>query len=400
MNLDSPAWVWLSTVLLALVSGAAVVASALLERSGPIRLRHFTEEAGGALEALGGSPVRFEAFRYLLSFAAKVLFGAFVLSLLMALSVSPVSRAAAIGFTGGGIAVFALLIEWLNRHAVGRDPETLLRRFTSLYRISLLLWSPFLPLASRLIPRPEPDEPLSADDEDEASEGEIEAFIAVGEREGILEAEQGDMVRGLVDLGETQVRSVMTPRVDMICAPADSRLEELARVAIEARRSRIPLYEGSIDQIVGVLHVRDLLRGLVTEPRPRALDLSKPPYFVPPTKPADELMRELRTPFQRLAIVLDEYGGVAGLVTLEDLLEEIVGEIVDEHEEVHEEPHRLEDGTWVVEGRMHVDDLAHLVGVEIEEGPYETVGGLVLTVFGEVPLREFGNAAACGSPFS
>jgi CBS domain containing-hemolysin-like protein len=193
------------------------------------------------------------------------------------------------------------------------------------------------------------------------------------------------MVWGIVDFGDTQVRSVMTPRVDMVVASVDEGLDALAERCIESGHSRIPVYEESIDKIVGILHIREVLRGLRSEPRPTLRDLTKPPFFVPERRSLDELLKEMQARFQQIAIVLDEYGGTAGLVTVEDLLEEIVGEIFDEDEVAEPEVTALPDGAWRLDGRTPVEQLDELFGVDLEEEPYETVAGVVLSVHGSVP---------------
>ena len=223
------------------------------------------------------------------------------------------------------------------------------------------------------------------EDEEEATEDEIEAFIDVGTREGILEPGEGEMVWGIVDFGATPVRSVMTPRIDVRCASADAGLDELAALFVESGHSRMPLYEGSIDHIVGILHIRDLLKGLRSEERPSARTLSNPPFFVPETKPLGQLLKELQARFQQMAVVVDEYGGTAGIVTVEDLVEEIVGELVDEHEEAHPENELLADGAWLLAGSSDVDMLEDLFGIDLGNVPYETVGGMVFSLLGDVP---------------
>jgi CBS domain containing-hemolysin-like protein len=377
---------WLAAIAL-ILAGLLIVLAALLERSGPIRLRHFAEEAGGRLRLLSRAPRRFEAFRYLLSFLAKAL--PTVACLLVAALLVGLGVEAAVAVVAAFAVLLALLlvVEWANRALVGGDPEGALRRFTGLYRWTYLALAPLVVVVAPLLPA----EPAHAaeEEEDEASDEEIEAFIAVGTREGILEPDEGDLVRGVVDFGATQVRSVMTPRIDIVGAPVESTLDELGRRFIESFHSRIPLYRDSVDHVVGILHIRDLLQGLFAAGRrPKAGELAKPAYFVPVTKPIDELLRELQARQQQMAMVVDEYGGTAGLVTVEDLVEEIVGDIADEHEESEEPVQALPDGSWRVDGRTHLEELEDLVGVELAEGPYETVGGLILSILGEVP--EFG----------
>jgi CBS domain containing-hemolysin-like protein len=272
-----------------------------------------------------------------------------------------------------------------NRWLVDRDAEAGLRRLTFVYRGAYAVAAPLVALLAPLVPASGAVEGEDEEDDDDASDEEIEAFIKVGTSEGILEPEEGEMLWGLVDFGDTAVRSVMTPRIDIICAPVDSDLDALAERFLESGHSRLPLYEGSIDRIVAILHIRDLLRGLRSDPRPTARALGKPPFFVPETKPLAELLKEMQARFQQMAIVLDEYGGTAGMVTIEDLLEEIVGEIADEHEAVEPEPEALPGGGWRLDGRTHVSTLDDLFGIDLDEEPYETVAGLILSALGQVP---------------
>jgi CBS domain containing-hemolysin-like protein len=201
------------------------------------------------------------------------------------------------------------------------------------------------------------------------------------------------MLWSIVDFGDTQVRSVMTPRIDMVCAPVDSSLDSLADRFIESGHSRIPLFEESIDKIVGILHIRDVLRELRAPQPARPADLVKPPLFIPETKPLGELLKELQARFQQVAIVVDEYGGTAGLVTVEDLVEEIVGEIMDEHEALVAELEPLENGAYRLDGRAHIDLLDELFQVEIEDPEFETVAGLVFSALGRVP--QVGESVDC-----
>ena len=275
--------------------------------------------------------------------------------------------------------------EVTNRVLVAGDPETALRRLTRVYRIVLFVLQPLVALLAPLVParrQPEPDED---GEDDEASDEEIEAFIDVGTREGILEPEQGEMLWSIVDFADTQVRSVMTPRIDMVCAPVDSTLDQLADRFVESGHSRMPLYRDSIDRIVGILHIRDVLRALRSDEPPAVETLMNPPFFVPETKPLGELLKELQARFQQVAIVVDEYGGTAGLVTIEDLVEEIVGEIMDEHEALVAELEPLPNGGWRMEGRTHIELLDELFDVDVEDPEYETVGGLIYSSLGHVP---------------
>jgi putative hemolysin len=371
-------------VLLVPTAVLSALLSALLERSGPIRLRHWAEEAGGSLRKLFEAPVRFAVFRYLLSLLSRAT--PVVLYVVLSVLLASWHRAWPGLWALGLVMALVAATEALIRTLVGKDPERALRSLTHLYRAARWLLSPLVALLAPLVPSGAFERHGHEDGEDsEASDEEIEAFIDVGTREGILEPEQGDWVWGIVGFSETQARSVMTPRIDMVCAPLDASLDMLADRFIESGHSRIPIFEDSIDHVVGILHIRDVLRALHGPEPPPLRDLLKPPLFIPETKPLGELLRELQARFQQVAIVVDEYGGTAGLVTVEDLLEEIVGEIMDEHEALVAELEPLGDGSYRLDGRAHIEILDELFNVEIEDPEYETVAGLIFSELGYVP---------------
>lgn len=357
------------------------VLSALLERSGPIRLRQWAEDAGGNLRRLYDAPVRFGVFRFLLSLFSRLIPIILVLALAQLLHIW--NRRFPFIWAFGFVAVLVAFVEAFNRALLARDSERALGALTRLYRVALFILAPLVALLAPLVPSSRPQE--RDENEEDATAEEIEAFIDVGTREGILEPEQGEMLWSIVDFRDTQVRSVMTPRIDMICAPVEASLDTLAERFIESGHSRIPLYESSIDHVVGILHIRDVLRALrLPEPTP-VKEMIKPPLFIPETKALGELLKELQARFQQVAIVVDEYGGTAGLVTVEDLIEEIVGEIMDEHEALVAELEPLENGAWRLDGRAHIELLDELFQVEVENPEYETVAGLIFTSLGHVP---------------
>jgi magnesium and cobalt transporter len=358
------------------------VMSALLERTGPIRLRHWAEEAGGRLRQLYDSPVRFGVFRYILSLTARLAPIGVYAALAGLLGHWGVSHASL--WALAVVLVLTAGTEAANRALVGHDPERALRAMTRVYRVLLRLLSPLVSLIEWLLPTLPMERERRQEEESEASDEEIEAFIDVGTREGILEPEQGEWLWSIVGFRDSLARSIMTPRIDMICAPVDAALDVLADRFVESGHSRIPLYQDSIDNIVGVLHIRDVLRALRQPEPPTGRELMKPPLFVPETKPLPELLKELQARFQQVAIVVDEYGGTAGLVTVEDLIEEIVGEIMDEHEALVAELEPLENG-YRLDGRAHIELLDELFGVEVEDPEYETVAGLIFSALGHVP---------------
>ena len=380
---DPRSLLWLAGWCLALTVPLTIllsVLSALLERSGPIRLRHWAEEAGGGLRRLNDSPARFEAFRFLVSLAAKV----------MPLLATTVLWALYEGleFTGGWwqaplwIAVLLVGVEWINRRLVTRYAESALTRLTLVLRLVWAITRPGAWLLSRFMAAPET---VLEEEEDEASEEELDAFIDVGLREGILEPEEEDLVRSIVDFGDTQVKSVMTPRVEIKSVAATADLEQLAAAFFESKHARLPVQGESIDQIVAILHIRELFDAIHHRRETSAAELGHPPHYVPESKPLRDLLGELQQLQQQMAIVVDEYGGVAGLVTVEDLVEEIVGEIADEHEKPRRQRVRLDDHRWRVRGRIPLEELAELFDLDFDDLPYETASGLICGELGYVP---------------
>ena len=373
--------------------------SALLERSGPIRLRAWAEEAGGRVLAIYEDTQRFEVLRFLLSVAARLALVALLLAVLVAGLGKGLSQRAAVlwSFLAGALVVAGA--DLLNRLLVVHASESALRRLTAVYRLLAISTAPIATVLAKLRPFRAPDR--AEDPQDEASEEEIEAFIDVGTREGILEPGQADLVRGVVDFGETIVRSVMTPRIDIAAAPIEATLEEAARLLVESRHTRLPVYIGSPDQIGGVLHILDVVSAMQERRAVALRDLIKAPLVVPETKPLNELLREFQSSGQQLAIVVNEHGSTAGLVTVEDLIEEIVGEIGDEYEgtAADDGQQALPGGAWRLEGGAHVEVLQELFEVTLDDPPFETIGGLVMSVVGAVP-RAGESVAAHGLRFT
>jgi putative hemolysin len=371
-----------SAALLALLVPITALLTALLERSGPIRLRHWVEEAGGRLRRLYERPARFETFRYLLNLLAKL--GPLALFAALLGVAAEAGLGAPYALAGFAVAAVVGVTEVASRRLVGRDPEEALRRLTTVYRFANALLSPLVVAAAPFARRPEPEAPAEGHEE-EASEEEVEAFIDVGTKEGILEPSDRDLVWGVVDFGDTMVRSVMTPRVDLVAGGIDEPLERLLERMIEAPVSRLPIYRETRDQVVGILHLRDAVAGSRQQPLPPVAELVKPAMLVPETKLLGELLRELQSRRQQMAIVINEFGGTEGVVTVEDLVEEIVGEIPDEHEEAEPENKLLPDGSLVLDGRAAVEMLDEFFGWRAEDGASETVGGLVSGWLGYVP---------------
>ncbi len=200
------------------------------------------------------------------------------------------------------------------------------------------------------------------------------------------EAAERELITSVLEFGETIVREVMVPRPDMVTLDGAATTDVALDVVLEAGRSRIPVLGEGIDDVVGVLYARDLLKLYDDEAEAMACaDLARDPYFVPETKPVPDLLREMQANQLHLAIVVDEYGGTAGLVTIEDLLEEIVGEIIDEYDEEEPMVTQLGGGSYLLDARLSIDELEDLIGVELPDEEWDTVGGLVLGLAGRVP---------------
>lgn len=234
------------------------------------------------------------------------------------------------------------------------------------------------------------ESPKPAEESTSSSEA-VEALIEAGEEEGIIEKGDRELVRSAVEFGDKVVRELMTPRPEMIAISGSATLEELLQLIEKHPVSRVPVYEGMLDHITGIALVHDLLRVSDEAARTRKVaSVQRSAAFVPETKKVNELLREMQREKQHMRIVIDEYGGVAGLVTIEDLLEEIVGSIADEHEEDElERPKRDTDGSWLVPGGMDIERLEELFGERWEmPEDYEatTVAGLVSEVAGRIPM--------------
>ncbi len=224
--------------------------------------------------------------------------------------------------------------------------------------------------------------------EEEAADGEAaHAYLEAGEQEGLIEREERRLLESIVDFGDTLVREVMTPRPDIVGARADATLAELRQVFAEQQYSRVPVYRDSLDHILGFVFVKDLIRLPLELPAgERVVErLLRPAHFVPETKRVSELLKEFQRQQVQSAVVVDEYGGTAGLVTIEDLLEEIVGEIRDEYD-VESEPVQDEgNGVFVFSGKVSIDDLNDRLGVSIPPEGFGTIGGYLLAHLGRVP---------------
>ncbi|MEN6436976.1 MAG: hemolysin family protein [Syntrophobacter sp.] len=215
-------------------------------------------------------------------------------------------------------------------------------------------------------------------------EKEIQQIIDEGEQRGLISEDEGEMIQGIFSFRDTIAREIMVPRTDTVYAGADSQISEMIRLIIQSGHSRIPIFQDNIDNIIGTLHAKDLLpfwgRSDLT-----IREMVRSPYFIPETKKISEVLKDLRDNKSHMAIVIDEYGGTAGILTFEDIIEEIIGEVMDEYDAEQKLIVEHEDGSISVNARLDIEKLGDFLGVEFPEGGFESVGGFVIDLMGRVP---------------
>ena len=202
-----------------------------------------------------------------------------------------------------------------------------------------------------------------------------------------LNEEKEDMIRGVVDLSDTAVKEVMIPRIDVDFIPLDMETEELLKRVAESGHSRFPVYVESIDNVVGILYVKDLINSFARKEPINLEKIIRKPFFVPESKRIDGLLREFKRRHVHIAIAVDEYGGISGIVCMEDIIEEIVGDIQDEFDNEGEDIASIGDGLWLCDARVDMDDLAEALHTELPSDEFETLGGFVFDLFGKIPVR-------------
>ncbi len=219
------------------------------------------------------------------------------------------------------------------------------------------------------------------------TEEELRLLVTVGEEEGILEEAETDMIHSIFEFADTPVREVMIPRIDMVTLESDATVDEAVDLALQGGFSRIPVYEETIDNIIGVLYTKDMLKQLREDHNSLPIrELVRPAYFVPETKKLDDLLREIRQKRTHMAIVVDEYGSVAGLVTIEDLVEEIVGDIQDEYDREEKLYEQVTQFEYVFDAKINLDEFNELMDTDLENEDYETLGGFLLGQLDKIPV--------------
>lgn len=213
---------------------------------------------------------------------------------------------------------------------------------------------------------------------------ELKTMVDVGEEEGVLEEEEKEMIFNVFEFGDIQVKDVMVQRVDIVALGLDSTYDDVIDIIKEEQFSRIPVYNDSIDDIIGIMYVKDLIL-LNNKDNFKVQDCIREAYYTFEFKKVTELFKEMKKSRNHMAVVLDEYGGTVGIVTIEDLLEEIVGEIEDEYDELEEEIEVVKEDEYIVDGRIRLDDLSELIGVKMESEEFDSIGGFVIGQLGRIP---------------
>jgi putative hemolysin len=290
-----------------------------------------------------------------------------------------------------GLLLAGIFRQFIPRLLSLRNPEGKLPRLLPLlrpfYRLLAFAAEPWHRSFDRLRQQEELEEADSEEEEDDAGD-DIQAFIDVGEAEGIIEEEERELIHSVFEFGDKTVEEVMTPRTEMVAVPNTASVREVCDLMIETKHSRLPVFREQIDNIDGLIYVRDLLICWTADKAESPITpLIRPVYFIPETKPVARLLEEMQKAHAYLAIVIDEYGGIAGLVTVEDILEEIVGEIEDE-DKSGEEPEEIVaagDGVYEVMGGTEIGKIERLFDMEIEADDFTTIAGLVIAQTGSVP---------------
>ncbi len=285
------------------------------------------------------------------------------------------------------LAMMFVLTQTAVRALVVANPEKVAFVLIVPLRMLTTLFTPFtwlhLTIASKVRRQGEDD---AADESIFLSEDGLRFLMNVSEGESLIEEGEKEMIASIFELGKTLVREVMVPRIDLVALDVDTDIQEALDVILAAGHSRIPIFEDSVDNIVGVLYAKDLLRVFRNgHSQIQLRNIVRQPYFVPESKPVDELLRELQQRRVHMAIIVDEYGGTAGVVTIEDLLEEIVGDIQDEYDREEPEVQQVGEGEFLFNARLSLDEVNELLDVELPNEGGDTLGGFIYSQLGKVP---------------
>jgi len=370
-------------ILVLVLDLVAIAARASFAQASYARLLALREQFGEGLQktlALLPAMPRLRASLNLTLVITRFLTAGLTVALVLWRPVDYPVLAAVMGLVVAGLLLFWL--EWAIEKMVLRSAETSAYRLTGFVR---LLMSVLTVLLVPLALSNEANWP--AESPGAVTQDELKTLVDVGQEEGLFQQGERRMIYSVIELGDTLAREIMVPRIDMLTLGVDTPLLEAVDAILQAGHSRIPVYEDAVDNLLGLLYAKDLLRAVRQDDRPVSLrGLLRPAYFVPEAKKIDELLAEMQSQRIHMAIVVDEYGGVAGLVTLEDIVEEILGEIQDEYDQGEEAPYqKLPDGGAMFLGRIGLDDFNEIMGSDLTSEEADTLSGYIYDQLGHVP---------------
>jgi len=365
---------------LATIAARAGLRNANLTRVYQLR-EQLDEKGGRILSLMNASPRPYAGMHFFQSICRFVLIGLFLM--LVAWQNTTMSKAGILlALLMAGIVV--ALLEWIIERKASQDPENWVNRLGFFIQALSVVFYPFIQVSIWL--SNEKDD--HAENLGMVTEDELKMMVEAGQQEGVLEQEEGQMIFSIFQLGDTLTREIMVPRIDMLAIDIHTPLLEALDVLLESGYSRLPVFDDRVDNIIGILYAKDLLKvwrdgnGSGDDIR----SLLREPYFVPEAKKVDELLAEMQHRRVHMAIVVDEYGGVAGAVTLEDIIEEILGEIQDEFD-VEDMPFQvMEDGSFVFRGRIDLDDFNQVMDSNLPPEEADTLSGFIYGRLGHVPV--------------
>ncbi len=382
-----PAWLSAALLLPLLTIGFVAAAEVSLSAASRSRIRDLLasgNQRAKLIDQMLSDPARFLSTLLILKSLAYIAGGSMAVCLAMTLQWSDVGVSAAVGL----IWILLLALQIVGRGWALRQPEAVALSIARVVDLVAVILAPFSLLLRRLGSYARGDADEVTAESVFLSEDGLRFLIHVGEGEGVIEEDEKQMIAGIFEFGETTVREIMVPRLDIIAVEVNAPLSEALDLIIANGHSRIPVFEDSIDQLLGVLYAKDLLLCL----RDGSQDISirqllRQAYFVPQSKKLDELFEEMQAHRTHMALAVDEYGGTAGLVTIEDLLEEIVGEIQDEYDSEEPQLKKLAPEIYIFNARYDLDEVSQLISVDLSAGPenIDTLGGFIYSQLGRVP---------------
>lgn len=377
-------------ILIVLLGGAAFFSASetAIFSANKVRVRHMAEE---------GHPKAILT-RRLLEHPSRLISTILIGSTLVNIGATALATSLAIdlfGVSGAGIAtgVMTVLVlifgEITPKSLAARRAESYALKFSKVINFLALVMTPVIRILNavtngliRLFGGAPADNPM-------VTEEEIRMLVNVGEEEGLLDPDEREMIDSIFEFDDTLVREIMVPRIDMVAVSAVEPLGQVINIIVDIGHSRIPVYDQTIDNIIGVIYAKDLLKPFMASPGfiPSIKELMRSAYYVPESKKVRDLFEEMRKEKIHMAIVLDEYGGTAGLITIEDLIEEIVGDIQDEYDKEEQHVEVLSDGSFLVDARTSIYEVNELLDLDLPDDEFDTISGLVFDNLGRLPVQ-------------